>query len=124
MVRCKDRGVVLFDNDRSRSDFNMGNLYMKNGDIVTVMTISGEFVGKLERQDASSITITDPKFITVTQEGGMGFTNGIAMTGVQDPKEVTLYNVSFVVDTNPEVVSAYRQAVSGLITKPDPSFKL
>jgi hypothetical protein len=46
------------------------------------------------------------------------------MTGVQDPKEVTLFNVSFVVDTNPEVVSAYRQAVSGLITKPDPQFKL
>jgi len=97
---------------------------MKNGDIVTVMTIGGEFVGKLAELGGGQVTLTDPKFITVTQEGGMGFTNGIAMTGVQDPKEVTLFNVSFVVDTNPEVVSAYRQAVSGLITKPDPQFKL
>tara|TARA_B100000497_G_C7274023_1_gene191187 strand:+ start:87 stop:380 length:294 start_codon:yes stop_codon:yes gene_type:complete len=97
---------------------------MKQGDVITVMTMGGEFVGKLDRENAGSITLSDPKFITVTQEGGMGFTNGIAMTGVQDPKEVTLYNIMFAVETNSEVVSAYRQAVSGIITKPDPKFKI
>ena len=97
---------------------------MKQGDIITVMTMGGEFVGKLDYESAGSITLTDPTFVTVSQEGGMGFTNGIAMTGVQDPKTVTLYNIMFTVETNPEVVSAYRQAVSGIITKPDPKFQI
>ena len=88
---------------------------ISNGDVVTVMTLSGEFVGKLVNDDAGVVTLEDPRFVSMSEQG-MGFAGGIAMTGVKDPKEVTLYNVLFLAETNPEVASAYRTTVSGLIT--------
>lgn len=86
-----------------------------NGDVVTVMTMTGEFVGKLVSEEAGIVTLEDPRYVTATEQG-MGFAGGIAMTGVKEPKRVTLYNVAFVAETNEEVVSAYRTTVSGLIT--------
>ena len=88
---------------------------IKTGDVVTVMTATGEYVGKLISDDAGIVQLENPRFVTVSEQG-MGFANGIAMTGVKDPKNVTLCNVLFVAETNPEVVSAYRTTVSGLIT--------
>lgn len=86
-----------------------------NGDVVTVMSAGCEYVGKLVQEDGSSVTLDNPRFVTNTEKG-MGFAGGIAMTGVKEPKNVTLHNVSFVTDTNPEVVTAYRTTVSGIIT--------
>lgn len=86
-----------------------------NGDVVTVMTVSGEFVGKLVSNDGDTVTLDDPRYVTATEQG-MGFAGGIAMTGVKEPKQVTLHNIAFVTETNEEVISAYRTTVSGLIT--------
>ena len=85
------------------------------GDVVTVMTLSGEFVGKLVSNDGDTVMLDDPRYVTATEQG-MGFAGGIAMTGVKEPKQVTLYNIAFVTQTNEEVISAYRTTVSGLIT--------
>ena len=85
-----------------------------NGDVVTVMTLTGEFVGKLKGVDGANVTLEDPRFVTATEQG-MGFAGGIAMTGDADPKEVELFNVAFITQTNPQVESAYRSAVSGII---------
>lgn len=90
---------------------------IKTGDVVTVMAATGEYVGKLVSDESGIVQLEDPRFVSVSEQG-MGFANGIAMTGVKDPKEVTFYDVVFVAETNPEVVSAYRQSVSGLITSP------
>lgn len=84
------------------------------GEVVTVMTVTGEYVGKLLSDDESGVSLEDPRFISVGEQG-MGFAGGIAMTGVKDPKRVTLKNVVFIADTNPEVVSAYKSSVSGII---------
>ena len=83
-------------------------------EVVTVMTLSGEYVGKIVSDDERGVTLEDPRFVTVSEQG-MGFAGGIAMTGVKDPKNVTLRNVLFVAETNPEVESAYRSTVSGII---------
>ena len=96
---------------------------ISNGDVVSVMTISGEFVGKLVSDDAGVVTLADPRFVSVTEQG-MGFAGGITMTGVKDPKEVTLYNILFVAETNPDVASAYRTSVSGIITAPAGKFQV
>lgn len=94
----------------------MSNL--SNGDVVTVMTATGEYVGKLEYNDGNGkVTLEDPRFVSMSEKG-MGFAGGIAMTGVKDPKSVTLFNVSFIAECNPDVSAAYRQSVSGLITAP------
>ena len=96
---------------------------ISNGDVVTVMTLSGEFVGKLVNDDAGVVTLADPRFVSMSEQG-MGFAGGIAMTGVKDPKQVTLYNVLFVAETNPEVATAYRTSVSGIITAPAGKFQV
>lgn len=98
---------------------------INNGDVVTVMTVSGgEYVGKLVSNDAGVVTLDNPRFVTMNEQGSLGFAGGIVMTGVKDPKEVTLYNVLFVAETNPEVVTAYRTAVSGIITPPAGKFQV
>lgn len=92
---------------------------IKMSDVVTVMTITGnEYVGKLLSDPSlASVKLADPRFVTISEQG-MGFANGIAMTGMKDPKEVVLHSVLFITETNPDVEAAYRQSVSGLITAP------
>jgi hypothetical protein len=93
---------------------------MSSGDVVTVMTVNGsEYVGKLKFGTVSSdnVVLEDPRFVTMTEQG-MGFANGIAATGVENPKEVELRNVLFVTETNAQVVSAYRTSVSGIVMPP------
>jgi hypothetical protein len=87
---------------------------LKANDIVTVITQNGEYVGKLVSQDGSTVELKNPRFLTMSEQG-MGFSNGIAMTGEHDPKECILYNISLVVKTNEEVANAYRQMTSGLV---------
>lgn len=88
---------------------------MKVGDIVTVMALSGEYVGKLAETGETGLTLEDPRMI-IASEQGMGFANGIAATGAKDPKRVTFQSYVFVTETNAEVQSAWRQQTSGLIT--------
>ena len=88
---------------------------MEKGDVITVMTTNGEYVGKYKQIYDSQVTIEDPRMVSLGEQG-MGFANGIAMTGTENPKHVTFFNVSFVTETNPQVAAAYRQMTSGLVT--------
>ncbi len=88
---------------------------MKTNDVVTVMAASGEYVGKLLQLDTTGVSLADPRLVTANEQG-MGFANGIAMTGNQDPKEMIILSPIFITETHPEVVKAWRQATSGLIT--------
>lgn len=87
---------------------------MKVNDVVTVMTAAGEYVGKMLKMDETGIVLKDPKLVTANEQG-MGFANGVAMTGVQDPTEMVILTPIFVTDTNPEVVKAWYSATSGLV---------
>ena len=60
---------------------------MKKGDIVTVMTISGEFVGKIQSDD-NLLVLDDPRLVVQGPEGQMGFARGICQTGVENPTKV------------------------------------
>jgi hypothetical protein len=86
---------------------------MKKGDIVSVVTVSGEYVGEYKDISPTSITLTNPKMIVSTPEGGMGFARGIAVTGDLNPTEVTFASYVFVIPTNPQVAEAHNQAVNG-----------
>jgi len=80
---------------------------MKTGEVVTVVTISGEYVGKLV-SDKKGITIENPRMILSNpQDGSMGFAKGIAATGVENPPVATFHNVVFVVPSNDKVVEAH-----------------
>ena len=87
---------------------------MKKGDIVTVMTISGEFVGKIQ-SDNDLLVLDDPRLVVQGPEGQMGFARGICQTGVENPKEIAFNDFMFITPSNEDVQDAYRQATSGLV---------
>lgn len=87
---------------------------MKKGDVVTVITMVGEFVGKFDTSGGGSITLEDPRMLIQTEQG-MGFARGICVTGEEDPKEVTFSQYVFTTPSNSDIEKAYRQATSGLI---------
>jgi hypothetical protein len=92
---------------------------MKNGDVVTVVTPTGEYVGRLNESDLwenrgwECLTLEDPRLL-VHNEQGMGFARGICATGIENPPEATFANVIFVTETNEQIISAWRQATTGI----------
>ena len=61
---------------------------MKQGDLVSVLTPHGEFVGRLEKNDDTGVHLSNPKMMVSTKEGNMGFARGVCMTGEENPKSI------------------------------------
>lgn len=87
---------------------------MNVDDIVTVLTVSGEFVGKMKEVTDEFVSLEDPRMLVQTQEG-MGFAHGICVTGEKDPKEATFRNYVLCTPTNQQVKDAWRTAVTGIV---------
>lgn len=89
---------------------------MKKGDVISVITAAGEFVGKFEDEGNSRLTLKDPRMVIQTQEG-MGFARGVCVTGEENPTEMAFYTggIVFTAPSNDSIQKAYREAVSGLI---------
>ena len=90
---------------------------MNNNDIVTVITPTGEYIGKLEHQNGDKITLSKPMIVMATQQG-MDFAPILAMSGKKNPSSVTLWNVVLVTETDDEVSNRYKNHVGALITPP------
>lgn len=89
---------------------------MKKGDIVTVVTISGEYVGKLVSIEDATVELQNPRMILSNPaDGSMGFAKGIAATGEENAKTALFQQVVFVVPTNDKVAAAHLEATSGLV---------
>ena len=82
---------------------------MNVNDIVTVMTLSGEYVGALLQNNGTHVVLKHPKLVT-NGENGLALADGISATGTV-PDELDLYNVCFVVLSHPDVVTAHAAAV-------------
>ena len=50
----------------------------------------------------------------VQTEGGMGFTHGVAVTGEENPEQVTFLNVVYVIPTNAAVTKAHTEATTSI----------
>jgi len=89
---------------------------MKKGTVVSLVTLTGEFVGKFSDESPSGIKVEDPRML-VHGEQGMGFAHGVCATGKMNPKEVLFYNggLVFMTESNDDIEKAYRQATSGII---------
>lgn len=88
---------------------------MKKGDIVTVMTGVGEYIARLDRINAGSIDVQDPRLIVRGEDGQIGFGRGVCMSAVENPKTLTFTDVIFVVPTNQSFEKAWVEATSGII---------
>jgi len=89
---------------------------MQKGDIVTVITFNGEFVGRVKNVDP--LTLENPRMIIGTEDGKIGFAKGIAASGEIDPSELTINNYTFVTPTN-EVVQEGWTTQTGSIVAPN-----
>jgi len=87
---------------------------MKKGDIVVVMTMAGEIIGKYVHEKESGITLEDPRTL-MQSEQGVGFAKGVCMAGKLDPKIMSINSYVFATPVSDEFEKAYRQAVSGLV---------
>jgi len=89
---------------------------MKKGDLVTVLTNAGEFVGRLDKNDDTGVHLDNPKMIVNTPEGKMGFARGVCMTGEENAKSAIFRagGVVMVTKSNPDINKAYTEIVSGL----------
>lgn len=89
--------------------------YKKN-DVISVITVAGEYIGKFKDATAEGVTIDDPKML-VTGKEGVGFGHGICVTGEDNPRDMTFYtgSIVFITRTSEVVRKAYHSANSGLI---------
>jgi len=94
---------------------------MNIGDIVTVVTVSGEYVGKFVDNNAGYLTIGAPRMVLTSGDGKMGFARGIAVTGVDGCDEVCFENVVFMTPTNDQVANAWKEATGNILTPPKPT---
>ena len=86
---------------------------MNVGDVVSVVTAAGEFVGKLDGFDGDAVVLVKPRML-VSNGQGMGFARGICMTGVENPESATFHNVVFVTPTNKDIEDAWISATTGI----------
>lgn len=97
---------------------------MKKGDVVTAVTISGEYVGKLLSQGNGRVELENPRMVlSDPNTGNMGFAKGLAATGVENPKVATFHQVVVCLGTNPDVADAFLRA-TGEKTLIEPSKKI
>lgn len=89
---------------------------MNKGTVVSVITMAGEFVGKLNDQNEGKVVLDNPRML-IQNESGMGFASGVCVTGKSNPDQVAFFSggIVFMTETNEEITSAYYQATSGLI---------
>ena len=86
---------------------------MQVGDTVTVVTISGEYVGVLESFEDATVVLNKPRMVVQTEKG-MGFAHGVAVTGKENPEQVKFLNVVYVIPTNEQVCKAWVEATTNI----------
>jgi hypothetical protein len=84
------------------------------GDVVSVVTTAGEFVGKLDGFDGDAVVLVKPRMLVMGENGGMGFARGICMTGVENPESATFHSVVFITPCNEQIADAWVEATTGI----------
>ena len=89
---------------------------IRKGDVVAVVNMAGEYVGKFNDESPTKLTLDDPRMIVNAPEG-LGFAHGICVTGVANARSAEFYTagIVFVTAVNPEIEKAYIEATTGII---------
>jgi hypothetical protein len=90
---------------------------MKN-EVVTVITMMGEVVGRLKEETSSGYVLESPRlFVPAQAESSGGFAPGLSMTGEQNPNEATVNKdlVLTVVLTHDQVAKGWQEATSSIV---------
>ena len=87
-------------------------------EVVTVVTMMGEVVGRLKDETTDGYVIESPRlFVPAQGESAGGFAPGLSMTGDQHPKEATINKavVLTVCKTHEQVSAGWVEATSGIV---------
>lgn len=89
---------------------------MNKNDVVSIVTLTGEYVGKFSETTDEYHVIEDPRLLTQTQQGA-AFIPAVCMTGKPEPSVINFNKsqVVFITETADEVQKEYRKATSGII---------
>ncbi len=88
------------------------------GEIVTIVTMMGEVVGRLKEETSFGYVLESPRlFVPAQGEAAGGFAPGLSMTGVQNPKEGTINKqvALTVCITHQQVADGWTEATSGIV---------
>ena len=84
-------------------------------EVVTLVTMMGEFVGRMKEEDTTHYTITSPRMVIATEQGA-GFAPSVAMTS--EASNEVIFNkalVLTVVPTAAEAEKAWISTTSGIV---------
>lgn len=89
---------------------------MNKQEVVTIVTVTGEYIGKFIDESADKITLGDPHMVTPNGES-IGFLPAVCLTGKQEPSSVSFYKTGVVlmIESQEEVAKQYRTSISGII---------
>ena len=90
---------------------------MKN-EVVTVITMMGEIVGRLKEETETGYVVESPRlFVPAQAETSGGFAPGLSMTGDQCPNDATInkHLVLTVVKTHEQVAKGWQEATSSIV---------
>ena len=91
---------------------------MKKGDVVTIVSMMGEVVGRLVEETDLSVTVSNPRLFVPAREGSAGgFAPGVCMTGQQDLEKVSINQtvVLCVVPSHTDIEAGWVEATSGIV---------
>ena len=88
----------------------------KKGDVVSVITNAGEYVGKYKDEGDATFTIEKPRMLIQGDEG-VGFARGICVTGKEDAAELTFQKtgIVFTTPTSDIVEKAYVESTTSIV---------
>ena len=87
------------------------------GEVVTLVSMMGEVVGRLKEETTDGYVIESPRlFVPAQGETSGGFAPGLSMTGEQNPDQATINKglVMAVVKTHEGVAKGWVEATSGI----------
>ena len=87
------------------------------GDVVTVVTMLGEVIGKLKEETEQGYVLESPRLFVPGEGGTGGFSPGLCMTGKTNLNETHLNKavVLTVVPSHETIEKGWREAVSGIV---------
>jgi hypothetical protein len=88
----------------------------KLGEVITVVTVVGEIIGRLESFDNDEYRIGSPRTLVVSEKGAE-FAPAICMSGERNPNKVTINgsHIIFMQKTEPTIEKVWIQATSGIV---------
>ena len=88
------------------------------GEVVTVVTMMGEVIGRLKEETTDGYVVESPRlFVPAQGESSGGFAPGLSMTGQQDLDIATINKrvTMTVLKSHEEIARAWSQATSGIV---------